>query len=236
MELSLFQPLKDEEYLSVFDIHPESIQQVTLLPMMQESHIEQEDKWNAATLTLMEKYLKVTETELTTNQIQIEKYLQEMNHLTKALYANFQSKPKGNKEYYSILFLLNSFFDKYDNDVNQDFINFRRLMDQFYAKWHFVHYQLNHRVNLQKDIQKSVMISYHFQSKVIEEQNIVKALEGNQSIPSLMKELLLKIANRKIEHFSGLVEVNRKIIPMLLAISSPIPTKNIQSDEIPQFI
>jgi long-subunit fatty acid transport protein len=47
---------------------------------------------------------------------------------------------------------INSFFEKYDADVEKDFVFFQRLMDQFYAKWHFVHYQLNHRVNLQKDI------------------------------------------------------------------------------------
>lgn len=236
MELSLFQPLKDEEYLRVFNIQPESIDQVTQLPLMQESTVEDEDKWNAATLTLMEGIIKNTEKELSTNQIQIEYYFKEMNHLSKALYENFQSKPKGNKEFFSILFLLNNFFDKYDALVNTDFILYPRLMDQFYAKWHFIHYQLNHRVNLQKDIRKTVMISFNFHSKVIEESNIMKALESNKYIPPLMKELLIKISKRKFEHFSYMCDVNRKIIPMLLAISTTIPTKDIQSDDIPHFI
>jgi hypothetical protein len=235
MELSLFQPLKDEEYLALFDIKEEVIQQATLLPLMVASNIDEEDKWNAAVLTLMESTLKNSERELTVNQRQIEHYFQEMNYLTKALYTNFSSKPRGNKEFFSILFLLNSFFEKYDADVEKDFVFFQRLMDQFYAKWHFVHYQLNHRVNLQKDITKTVMISFHFQHKTIEEENILKALEGNKHLPPLMKELLMKIAKRKLEHFGRMVEINRKIIPMLLAISAPLPTKNITHDELPTF-
>ncbi len=235
MELSLFQPLKDDEYLTLFDIQQETIEQATRLPLMVQSNIDEEDKWNAAVLTLMESTLKNTERELTANQIQIEKYFHEMNHLTKALYSNFQSKPKGNKEFFSILFLLNTIFEKYDADVENDFIFYQRLMDQFYAKWHFVHYQLNHRVNLQKDITKTVMITYHFHNKTIEEENNLKALEGNKYLPPLMKELLMKIATRKIEHFSRMVEINRKITPMLLALSTPINTKNITHDELPAF-
>ncbi len=235
MELSLFQPLKDEEYLALFDIKEEVIQQATLLPLMVESNIDEEDKRNAAVLTLMESTLKNSERELTSNQQLIEHYFQEMNHLSRSLYNNFQTKPKGNKEFFSIIFLLNTFFEKYDADVEKDFIYFQRLMDQFYAKWHFVHYQLNHRINLQKDINKTIMISFHFQQKTIEEENILKALEKNKHLPPLMKELLMKISKRKLEHFRRMVEINRKIIPMLLAISAPLPTKNITHDELPAF-